>query len=143
MEIDSVSARIQVSDIRATEADLVNVSGTCDFTGCAIDEFSVETVSGKVRYDGTLRELEMSTVSADCTATLSQVPQKVDMDAVSGDLELVLPESSGFTLDLDSVSGDFSSDFATTSSKNRHVCGDGACKINADSVSGNVYVKKP
>ena len=142
MEIDSVSAQIQVSELRATEVELVNVSGSCLFTQCSVDDFSMETVSGKVRYEGTLRELDMDTVSANCTAVLFETPEKVDMDAVSGDLELILPEDAGFTLDLDSVSGDFTSEFATTASKERHTCGDGSCKISADSVSGNIYINK-
>lgn len=143
LDIDSVSAKIQVQDIRAGELELVNVSGNCEFTGCTVTDFSAETVSGGIHYEGTLRELDFDTVSANCTAVLLENPEYIEMDAVSGDLKLILPENCGFTLKLDSLSGDFISDFSTTSSKDRHVYGDGACKIKADSVSGNISIRKP
>ena len=143
LEIDSVSAEIKVTDLPVKEFDLVNVSGNCEIMGCSANSFSAETVSGTVRFEGTLQELDFETVSASCTAVLAENPKKIDMNAVSGDLILVLPENSGFTLDLDSVSGDFISDFATTSSKDRHTCGDGACKITAESVSGDIKIQKP
>ena len=106
-------------------------------------DFSAETVSGGIHYEGTLRELDFDTVSANCTAVLLEAPEYIEMDAVSGDLKLVLPENCGFTLELDSLSGDFLSDFSTTSSNNRHVYSDGACKIKAESVSGNISIRKP
>lgn len=143
LEIDSVSAEIKVEDIQMNEMELVNVSGHCQILGCSANSFSAETVSGKVRFEGTLQELDFDTVSASCTAILSENAKKIDMNAVSGDLILVLPENSGFTLDLESVSGDLISDFATTSSKDRHTSGDGSCRITAESVSGDVKIQKP
>lgn len=143
LDIDSVSARIDISQIHAQEADLVNVSGQCSFTDCVIVDFNAETVSGKVEYKGQLDSLDFTTVSANCTAALSNCPREVDLEGVSGDLTLILPEDCGFTLELDSVSGEFSSDFATTSENNRYRYGDGTCSISADTVSGDVRIKAP
>ena len=143
LEIDSVSADVQVTGLRASEMELVNVSGACEFTDCDVTDFSAETVSGSVRYQGGLQQLDFDTVSANCVAVLSANPRQIDMDTVSGDLELVLPDGCGFTLELDSVSGNFTSDFATTVSNHRHISGDGACDISADSVSGNIRIHKP
>lgn len=64
------------------------------------------------------------------------------MDTASGSLTLVLPEDCGFTVSLDSLSGRFSSDFATTTQNGRHIYGDGSCKINVSSMSGGVTIRK-
>lgn len=143
LEIDSVSARIQVSELSAKEMKLVNISGRCDFTGCDFGEFSSETVSGEVCFEGTLRELDFDTVSADCTAVLSGILREVDLDAVSGDLILVLPEDCGFTLELDTLSGEFSSEYSATTSGKSYFYGTGSCEISADTVSGDVKIQKP
>jgi len=143
LEIDSVSARIEVKSLQAREVDLVNVSGSCSLTQCNAEEFSAETVSGNIRYEGSLQILDFNTVSANCTAQLTGAPKDIELESVSGDLTLILPESCGFTVEIDAVSGDFSSDYATTSAKNRHTYGDGSCKITADTVSGDVKIKKP
>ena len=143
LEIESVSANVQVHDLLIGKLELVNVSGDCELTGCSLTEFSAETVSGDVRYEGALQELDFDTVSATCTAILTAVPRKIDMNAVSGDLDVTLPENAGFTLDMDSLSGRFQSNFATTESGNRKICGDGSCKISAESVSGDIRIQKP
>ena len=141
LDINSVSATISASSINVLEADIIIVSGTCTFTDCVIADFTVETVSGEVAYQGQSDSFDISTVSADCTAALSNCPAEVDMEGVSGDLTLFLPEESGFTLEMDTVSGDLSTDFATTSQSSRYICGDGACKISADTVSGDIRIK--
>ena len=60
----------------------------------------------------------------------------------SGKLELTLPRDSGFTVLLDTASGDFISDFETRNSGEEHVYGDGRCVIDVDSASGDVIVHK-
>lgn len=44
---------------------------------------------------------------------LENVPNLIKMDSMSGDLTLTLPEGAGFTVSLDAMSSDFSSDFPT------------------------------
>lgn len=140
LDIDSVSARTNVTGLHAKDVDLVNISGQCSFTDCVIADFDAETVSGKVEYGGQVDSLDFNTVSANCTANISNQPKKIDLESVSGDLKLILPQDCGFSLELDSVSGDFSSNFATTSENHRYHNGNGACTITADTVSGDVTV---
>ena len=46
------------------------------------------------------------------------------------------------TLELDSFSENFISEFATVRHNDRYVCGDGSCKITVDCASGNVTIHK-
>lgn len=142
LKIDSVSANLDVSGITAQKLSLDNVSGECEFRDCSVQEVDLGTVSGSLSFEGSLQELDFDTVSANCTAVLSNVPREIDLDSVSGDLRLTLPESAGFTARLDSASGNISTDFPTTVSRGAHICGDGNCEIDADTVSGDVFIYK-
>lgn len=144
LSIDSVSAAVDVTDQAADGIDLENVSGRCTFTDCTAKEVSATTVSGNVSFIGSAEDFEFETVSGDCsiTALAGRLPEDVQMDSVSGDLELTLPEDTGFTASLDSVSGDISTEFPTTVAHGDHTHGDGSCRINADTVSGDIIIRK-
>ena len=64
------------------------------------------------------------------------------MDSMSGGLTLTLPEDAGFTVGLDAMSSDFSSDFPTVKKNKSYVCGDGHCKIDMSAMSGDVSILK-
>jgi len=141
VDINGVSADMNISDLSGNELDIVSVSGVCKLENCVVEEFSGDTVSGGIQYAGTAASADLNTVSADCTMILSCAPREVDLESVSGDLILLLPESCGFTADVESVSGVFTSDFPTTQSKDRHVFGDGRSKISAETVSGDLEIR--
>lgn len=142
LNIDSVSARVRVLDLTLDEIELNNVSGVCTFENCGVGDISLDTVSGDIRFTGTLNTLECDAVSANCTVNVTNVPKRIDMDGVSGDLDITVPEDCGFTVSLDTASGDFSSDFATTIQNGNYVYGDGDCRINISGVSGDVTIRK-
>lgn len=142
LEIDSVSASIKVSSITAQTMELVNVSGKCSFAACSAASFDAETVSGNVEFEGSVQNMSFSTVSANCTATISGSPREIEMNSVSGDLRLTLPDITGFTASMDSTSGDPDIDFPVTASHNTYTFGDGSCRITADSVSGDLTIGK-
>lgn len=142
LDITSVSAKIEVFDLTAEEIDLENVSGNCTFENCTADELTLDTVSGSIAYQGILNTMECNTVSANCTLTTDSIPEELSLNSVSGDLILELPEDCGFSANIDSMSGSISSEFETTASKNHHTHGDGSCRITADTMSGDIIIRK-
>lgn len=142
LTVQSVSASVHVSDLNWNEMNINTVSGEGTISNCNVNEVTLETVSGELKFSGTLNTLECESVSADCEITVNNHPERIKMDGVSCDLVLYLPEDCGFTLDSDSVSGGFSSEFSTTTKNGKHVFGNGNCKINADSMSGDVVIHK-
>ena len=77
-----------------------------------------------------------------CIPSLTFAPNSIDLDSVSGQLVVVLPENTGFTAELDSLSGKMYSDFSTTYQDDTMCYLDGACKITMDSVSGNLRIRQ-
>lgn len=142
LTIDSVSAGVQISDLTFQEIDLTIVSGRCDLSSCSVVALSMDTTSGDIHFSGTLQELDVDAVSANCSVTLTNTPRDISLDSVSGDLKLTLPESCGFTASVSSVSGHFTSDFSTSASNGRYIYGSGEAYINANTVSGSLAIYK-
>ena len=142
LEIDAASACLYVNDLTIRQVELDSASGTCDFQNCNVDSIDLDTASGDVKFTGTLKELDCDAASASFIGVLSNVPSRMAMDTMSGDLDITLPAGSGFSVSMDTMSSDFSSDFAYTTKNGNYVCGDGACRIDISAMSGDVIIRK-
>ncbi len=142
LEIESVSSDLRISEISCGKLSVENVSGYCELQNFSADKISLETVSGNACISGGFETLDVEAVSADCEVYCLGQPKKIGLDGVSGDLDLYLMESVGFTCSSDSLSEDFYSDFPTTISGDKHIYGDGSCIIEVDCVSGDVSIHK-
>lgn len=142
LEIDTASSKVEVNDMIIRSVEFDGASGTCEFENCTVDELDIDTASGDVRFIGNLDILDCDAASASIFAVLTNTPSRLDMDTMSGDLDITLPADAGFTISLDGMNPDFTSDFETTVKNGNHVCGDGRCRINIDAMSGDVIIRK-
>ena len=142
LEIDAVSPKISVQGLTADEVDLDTAGGESRFDSCTLGKLDADTASGNLYFTGTLENLEYDSASGSVEAELDNVPSKITMDTASGSLSLKLPKGAGFAVALDSLSGKLDSDFPTTLDGGRYLCGDGACKIEMESLSGGVTVNQ-
>lgn len=141
--IDAVSAVVEVDGLSTEELKLDTTSGPINASGLCCDQIVASTVSGNVSLEGTAEELKLDTTSGRCQAELDERVREIELDSVSGELELILPESLGFEAEVDTVSGSFRSDIPTTaSSKGVYTCGNGECGISVDTVSGSISIQK-
>lgn len=157
LEIDSVSASIQLDKACALSTELETVSGEMRLTGLncrelsaattsgdihilesTANELDVETVSGKTDVQGAFGKLDGSSVSGELTLALTSVPREIETESVSGNVRVTLPQNAEFTAILETVSGDLTSEFAGVMSKDRLVCGSGTNRYEFNSVSGDV-----
>lgn len=141
LEVDAASANMTVKNLVIKEVEFDGASGTCDFENCVVDKLDLDTASGNVTFSGTMKQLDFDAASASVQAVLDNVPSRIDMDSMSGDLDLTLPENAGFTLSIDAMSSDFISDFDTTVHNGNYIAGDGSCRIQIDGMSGDVYIR--
>ena len=140
---DSTSAEISINGITVSDKiEIETVSGGARLENVKAPKLDIDTVSGDIRADGEITELESESVSGDITVSTTVPLKKLEGDSTSGDITLFLPENSGFTLETDSVSGDINCELPTVSEKkNRRVCGDGSGKFKTDTVSGDLFIK--
>lgn len=142
VEIDAASANVTISDLTVTEIDVNTVSGECDLNNCVVEDLSMESVSGNINFAGSLGSLSCTTVSAKCSIATDVVPRDVELECVSGNMELTLPKNAGFSAKIDSLKSDLISDFPVTKNGSTYTSGDGACKIEFDGVSGKLTIRQ-
>lgn len=142
LEVDAASAALDVKNLAVKEVDFDGASGLCTFENCVIDELDVDTASGDIHFTGSLDTLDCDAASASVIAVFDNVPKRIDMDSMSGDLDITLPSSAGFTVSLDAMSSDFTSDFGYSQKNGDYYRGSGECKITMDAMSGDLYIRE-
>lgn len=125
LSFDAVSADLNIRDLRIADLDVATTSGNLSGKGI------------EAKY------VNMSTVSGDMKVTYASCPKELNMDSTSGDCTVSLPRGSGVTAELDSVSGDFFSEFSTRFIEDEvYVIGDGDCEFTMGTVSGDFSINK-
>lgn len=142
LEISSASSNLEIRNLTVQEFEFEGGSGKAVFTDCVVDSLDLATVSGDVDFTGSLNKLDWEAASASLTAVLSNVPRELDLEGVSGKMDITLPSNAGFTLKIEGLSQNFTSEFETTYQNKRYVCGNGACKIDVEGVSSSVTLRK-
>lgn len=142
LEIDTAEAKVILNNLTIQEFDFDGASGECSMTNCDVGELDIDTASGNVYFTGTLETLDCDAVSADCSIEVTNIPRSIEVDAMSGDLKLILPPSAGFTCTLDSMSNNFDTDFEYEKLGDQYICKDGTCMIKVSALSGDVSILK-
>lgn len=141
VDIQTASAHVTVNELTAGSLELNGVSGVTELRGCQARELSFEGVSGETEIQGKFGSVDAVTVSGDCSLTLDGMPGELELETVSGDMTLEIPADSGFSVELDSVSGALHTDLALRKNGDVYTFGDGACRIDAQSVSGDLAIQ--
>lgn len=142
LKVNLVSAGLTCSDTAFEQLELSTVSGAYTFQRCGAGDMKVESVSGNLNFTGTLRQLKFDGVSARVNLTTQEAPERIQMNSISGDLELTLPAGCGFTLNNSSLSGRLDTDFPTTEQGGSTISGNGACQIELNGVSAGVHIRQ-
>ena len=142
LELNVASAEVYIADMTIDKVDFDGASGELRLNNCHVDMLDLDTASGDVEFVGALNELECDAASANCNIEVTNIPSRINIDCASGDLDLTLPENCGFSCDMDTLSGDFSSDFSTVMNNGRHTYGNGACRIDLSGMSGDITIHK-
>lgn len=142
LEIDAASAQVNVRSLTIRQVEFDGASGTCEFEDCAVGSLDIDTASGDVNFSGTLDTLDFDGASADICAVLTNTPKSISLDGMSGDLDITLPADCGFSVSMDAMSSEFTTDFETTIQNGSYVHGDGSCRIEISAMSGDVIIRK-
>ena len=125
LNFDAVSADLNIRDLHIASLDVDTTSG--NLLGKNIE----------AKY------VNMGTISGDMKVTYTSCPKELNMDSTSGDCTISLPKGSSVTAELDSVSGDFSSEFSTRyEEEDVYIIGSGECEFSVSTVSGDFVINK-
>ena len=143
LSIDSASGATTLKNVSAKAVNFDNVSGEIKAENIVTESVACDNVSGNVNLKGEIGAISFDSVSGDLSLESSVMLREAESDTVSGNVNLVIPENTGFELDFDSVSGKVSSDFGITLvDENEYNYGSGEAEFSFDSVSGDLNIKK-
>ena len=137
VSVETVSADVELMGGSAGTLSVSTTSGDILGPGLQTKELELGTVSGNIRlsqYPAGCRTVDCETVSGEVSLGFTSCPEEVDLNSVSGDLALSLPEGSRYELEFDTVSG---SRYTSDQSAN----GADLCEITAETVSGDLTVR--
>jgi DUF4097 and DUF4098 domain-containing protein YvlB len=148
LKVDSVSGNIELAG-HADQASLQTVSG--DMLAPTLGgDTALQTVSGRIQaHGGPWHRLSVSTVSGDVQINGALAPNgKIEIDSMSGNVQLQLPQQSSATLHASTFSGDLRSDFGTPArqphgpgSSLEVRLGDGRGRISIETFSGDLRIR--
>ena len=99
--------------------------------------------SGHIGFDGTVSSsIDVCVSSGNARVRTDTTPDKVDLEASSGSIDLLLPKDAGFTARAKVGAGSFVCDFNATERDGKLVVGDGEMPLNVDVSSGTVHIGK-
>lgn len=104
LDVESVAATVDVQGVAGETLQIESVSGRVTAVG-APRKASVETVSGDVRLNLNSREVDVESVSGNI-ALRGRIAGSIEVETVSGDLDLDTRGERLANLDVASVSGD-------------------------------------
>jgi DUF4097 and DUF4098 domain-containing protein YvlB len=141
MELDVAAANVIIRDLTIGDLDFDGASGFCSLESCHVTNVDVDAASGDLTFYGTLENLDFDGASAGCKLVLDNCPKHIELDGMSGKLDITLPSNCGFTAETGGLSFDFTTDFQTSSRNGAHVYGDGSCRIEIEALSGQVNIR--
>lgn len=111
LDLETVSGNIRAENLNFREVDLKGVSAECEFSSVSVDTLKQESVSGDFTFFGRVQSAELDAVSGNLRIDSSEMLADLRSETVSGNLDVLLPAGSVFTVQYDKVSGNFTSGF--------------------------------
>ena len=132
LEIDSVSANVDVSGVAPAKLSIDSVSGDVAVAGAAPREIDVETVSGNVRMTVNSNDVEVQSVSGNLVLR-GRMAGEIRTETVSGNIDVQVNGERVHELAASTVSGN--ADIRTALASGG--------EIKLESVSGNLLLVMP
>ena len=114
-------------------------------------DIKADTVNGRIEISGARSDVSVDTVNGDIIINMDRMSsgQRIKGESVNGDIEIVAPADSAFTLRSETLNGDLSNDFGIEVDEGQYVGADmdgdyngGGAKLVFDTVNGDIEVKK-
>jgi DUF4097 and DUF4098 domain-containing protein YvlB len=104
----------------------------------------LETFSGEIEGGDLRGSVQLETFSGDVRLRFAALTGDSHFETFSGDIALTLPADAGFEVVAEEDAfGDLTSDFALRAEDGRRIAGDGGPRIEIETFSGDLRLRKP
>ena len=141
LKVSTVSGSVKLSGAYST-LKVGTTSGDITGESAQARSLDVDSVSGRVEFSGSFDSAEVGTTSGDVQLRTDGCPEELEIETVSGSVQLTLPESSEFRLETDTVSGELTCDFPMIYTGNgEYVAGSGKNEFSIETTSGDIALR--
>jgi len=148
INIDSVSAGIDISNLNINNLQCKTVSGDLRIESLGSDNLTLNTTSGDVNMMDFSGNLKADSVSGDINVGYRVFDNNIDIKTISGKVKIDLPQDAEFYLKTNTVSGEVVAEFPlkiisfNKMNQLEVTVGKGDNSIIIDTVSGDIYINK-
>lgn len=146
LTLHSASGNLRGSNVKASYADIKDVSGDVRLQSLDCPSFLLNQVSGDINLGNVSGAGKISLISGNLTAGIGNLNGVFTSSSVSGNINLSLPDDITAEVNLDSLSGDVNSNFPLQFSKSHSAEGilgkSSSNSLSAHTTSGNISLTK-
>lgn len=141
--INGASGNYELSGFTCEGLAVDLASGTMESKDVSAAALSVDMASGQSHFQGNFTQtvdLALASGYIEVANTGSAFPAVIDADVISGNVDLIMPNEAGFTVDVDRMAGNFNCGYPVTATADgsHQIHGDGKSKVNISLTSGKV-----
>lgn len=147
-KVHTTSGDVDINSIVANITDFNSVSGSINLKELSAKSNGFYTTSGDIKIEAITGDIKADTVSGSIIALYKEFNNDIDVETVSGDVDLSLPQASEFKVDFSTTSGELDNDFPiviTGKVDKRDVkgtVGNGKRTIKIETVSGDAAINR-
>lgn len=142
VKFETTSGNIKVKGLEAIELQVLSTSGNITYESIKSSSVLSDTTSGSITGSDLQTESFVTfTSSGDVDSSFQTTPLIINVETISSDIKLTLPEDSKFMMDYDTVSGSLMSDFEFVSNDtilSDYTTIDPSSKFSFETVSGDL-----
>lgn len=150
IKINTTSGGAELSEVNTENLELNVVSGNVSVKNIRAEKYSINSVSGKTDYSGVVGEGNINVTSGSVDVTYAEWNSDLKISAVSGSINVSLPDDSGADIKFDGVSGAVKTNLNNTDGSfmnlgrgtNGEFGGSNKHKVSINLVSGMVTLAK-
>lgn len=146
VEASAASGDVELKVVKAVACRLTTASGDVNVQEVKAGMLSVSSASGDVNVRSIRTEMgncQCQTASGDIELSFTGPVSSIDVSSVSGDIRLDMEEAGGMEAAVNSKTGDVNISWKgerSRMSKGVYRYGDGSCKVNVKTTSGDVDI---
>ena len=148
LRVDTGSGDITLASVRTGVLSLDTGSGDVRVDGLTASQLTVDTGSGDIVVSGaSAGVVGMDTGSGDVRVGLTGDVSDLSVDTGSGDVEITAPKSLGAAVNIETSSGDITTEFPLQVTRKgrdglKGTIGDGKGRLSIETASGDVTLKQ-
>lgn len=143
IEINNVSADVNVNLVNIVNLDIDNVSGDIIIEDCTLKTLEIGNTSGEVIiFKDTVETFDLSSVSGNIGLSFITLPKDISIETVSADITLYITDKDSMAIEFESISGKVKSNLEYQKENDIYIFKAKDKIFEIETVSGDIIINK-